>query len=155
MKNGRLRRWRGRCLGAVSTAAAMTLAAGIGSTARIALALDWDPDTSTAGVQGGSGVWSASASNFNWNNGTSNVIWVNGQPAVFAGTGGTVTLDGVAGAIDVAALQFDSLGYLLTGDTLTLSGGTITTNANAQIASVLAGTNGLTKMGSGILMLSG
>ncbi len=81
--------------------------------------------------------------------------WNNGTPdsAIFEDTAGTVTL---AEPITASGLQFDTAGYTITGDTLTFgAAGPITTNANATIESVLAGSAGITKTGTGTLTLSG
>ena len=71
----------------------------------------------------------------------------------YAGTG-TVT---VSGSQNVGNIIFDtgSSGYSLTGGTLNLSGGSITTNQNATIGSIFGGSVALTKSGSATLTLSG
>jgi fibronectin-binding autotransporter adhesin len=78
--------------------------------------------------------------------------WVGGSAAVFNGTAGTVTVGTVSA---VSTMTFNSTGYTLTGGTITL-GGLISANAaSTTIESVLAGTAGISKMGSGTLTLSG
>src|SRR5690606_10891062 len=78
--------------------------------------------------------------------------------AIFGGTAGTVT---VGSPITVHNLTFNTAGYALTGGTLTLGGisPTITTNTNAAgvttIGSVISGSAGLAKAGTGSLRLSG
>src|SRR5215212_7662830 len=80
---------------------------GLFSTPQFSSALDWDPDSGTAGAQGGSGTWSVDPLNMNWNNGTGNVAWTDLESAVVGGTGGTVTLNSSAGAIRAGSLQFE------------------------------------------------
>ena len=78
--------------------------------------------------------------------------------AVRYGAGGstsyTVTL---AGLTSVGGLIFQNQAYTLTGGSLNLAGNspTVTVNANATIASVVTGTNGITTSGNGTLVLSG
>nr|MCS5616689.1 autotransporter-associated beta strand repeat-containing protein [Pirellulales bacterium] len=82
-----------------------------------------------------------------WNN-------VAGDTAIFGGTAGTVTL---GEAISAAGLQFDTAGYTITANTLTLTGTpaiTTDTGVTATIASTLAGTDGLLKNGDGTLTVS-
>ncbi|MCW1924456.1 autotransporter-associated beta strand repeat-containing protein [Luteolibacter arcticus] len=104
-------------------------------------------------------TWSAGV-NSNWDTSTANwtgSTWSNAAPdqATFAATGiGTVTL---TTAITANKLTFDNAGYTVAGNTLTLAGATPTIQANvdATISSVLAGSAGLVKSGSGQVTLSG
>ncbi|UIJ44831.1 autotransporter-associated beta strand repeat-containing protein [Sphingomonas cannabina] len=124
---------------------------------------NWDANSTTPG-NGGTGTWDTSGLNWSPNtDGTSgpyDAPWNNLllDNAIFGGTAGTVTL-GVP--ITAHNLTFNIAGYELTGNTLTLSGTTPTISVNtgvtgtATISSVLAGTNGLTKAGAGILFLDG
>jgi len=122
--------------------------------------------TPTQTVEGGSGTWTASPDT-NWTNasGTIAQAW-NGGFAIFQGTAGTVTVDDGDGAVSVTGLQFVTSGYVVTGDTLTLSGPDPVTirvgdgtesgaDMVATIDSVLAGTAGLEKTDHGTLVLSG
>ena len=109
----------------------------------------------------------AEAAALNWNNGASNMqwdttsanwtgsVWDNVTPAsaTFGTTGvGTISL---TTPITTAGLTFNTTGYTIASNTLTLSGTpTITTTATATISSILAGT-GFTKAGVGALTLSG
>ena len=99
----------------------------------------------------------------NWSTtttGTNDVAWPTGGTANFgtgSGTAGTVT---VSGSVTVGAITFSASAvgnYLITGGTIALNGGTstITTNTNAEIDSILAGTSGMTKSGTGTLTLGG
>ena len=104
---------------------------------------------------GGAGTWDTTIQNWDQGNGLAHAAWVNSDDdsAVFAGTAGTVT---VGTAVSASGLRFDTAGYIVTGNTLTLTaGGTITTNANATVSSTLAGTTGITKAGSATLTLTG
>jgi fibronectin-binding autotransporter adhesin len=117
--------------------------------------LQWDTDTATAGVQGGTGNWLST--NF-WHDGVNNASWVNGSTATFGGTAGTVTMNG---ALIANGLTFLTNGYTIAGpNTLTLAGAapviSIPALANSvTISAPLGGTAGLTKTGNGTLVLSG
>ena len=117
--------------------------------------LYWDP--SGASQLGGGGTWNTSDE---WSEecGGALVTWDNdgNGNAVFAGTGGTVSL---ATTIEAASIRFGSAGYTISSDTLALpvSGTTINVDPGlgATIDSTLAGNGGLTKTGSGTLLLGG
>ncbi|MCB1275555.1 autotransporter-associated beta strand repeat-containing protein [Prosthecobacter sp.] len=111
---------------------------------------------------GGTGTWDISTAN--WWDGINDVAWPNSffDTAIFNGTAGTVTL---SSAINVGTLRFDTSNYVITSDTLNLGGvgrievnglgGTIgSTGARATIESAIAGTSGLSKEGSGVLVLT-
>lgn len=136
--------------------------------------LYWDSDTAAAGNNattgaglGGAGSWDTAALQW-WNPiipGV-DVAWNNlsMDTAVFAGTAGAVTL---GEAISVGGLTFNTTGYTLTGNTLTLGAALGATSpvisihqtgsgANrATISSNLAGTSGFTKNGNGTIVLAG
>ncbi|MGO8927913.1 MAG: beta strand repeat-containing protein [Limisphaerales bacterium] len=109
-------------------------------------------------------TWNDGAANMQWD--TSSLNWLNGAtPAIwnsfapdgadFGATGvGTVTL---TTAISASSITFDSEGYTIDGNTLTLVGTapSITNNADATVSSILAGANGLTQTGAGTLTLTG
>ena len=97
------------------------------------------------------GIWDTTPSN--WNDGIGDLTWQNGDAEFGAGTTpGTVTIG--TGGISATSLTFDTTGYTITSNTLTLTGAqTITTNADAAISSVISGS--LIKAGSGTLTLSG
>ena len=121
-----------------------------------AATLYWDNDAlsgnnipGTSSGLGGAGTWDTSSSK--WWNLTSDTTWTNGtDTAAFWGTAGTVTL---GTGITVGGLTFNTTGYVIAGNTLTLGGSTnvITLNnvAAASITSILAGTSGFT-LGGGI-----
>ncbi len=107
---------------------------------------------------GGTNTWDDGTTPW-WNGGS---VWTNSfnNTAVFGAAPGTVTL---GGAITAGGLTFNSNGYLVTGNTLTLGAGAgslspvIAVNgidARATISSILAGTNGFTKTGVGTLLLT-
>ena len=121
--------------------------------------LVWDVTTGTPGAQDGAGTWTLGAPNwFNQTSTTDNVNWVDGSDAIFgagSGAAGTVTL---GGPISLGTLTLNAPGsgsYTIAGNTLTLGSGSVVANVNAEISSVLAGSNGLVKTGSGALTLSG
>lgn len=129
-----------------------------------AAVLTWDitPGTVGAGdssVTGGAGTWNTTATAGTWtaDNGATNVAWVNNttpDSAIFGDVAGTVTL---GTGIRANTLTFNTAGYSIAGNTLTLAGTTPTINAQADatISSIIAGTDGLIKTGSGVLTLSG
>lgn len=109
-------------------------------------------------------VWGDGASNMqwdtvsqNWLSGATPTTWNNAadDDAVFGAAGiGTVNLlTGIA----ADSLTFKSAGYTIAGNTLTLAGpnACVTNNADATIASTLAGSAGLAKAGNGTLTLAG
>ena len=123
--------------------------------------LYWDVNRTDPGF-GGTGTWDLRTLNPFWDSEGDGITgpyvpWDNAafDNAIFTGVAGTVTL-GVP--ITVHNLTFNTSGYTLTGETLTLAGTTptittagVTTNINAAIA----GTAGLTKGGTGALHLNG
>ena len=125
----------------------------------VAADLYWDGgtgDIATAGngaSAGGGGTWNTTL--LNWDAGVSpHAAWnnANNDNAVFAGTAGTVTLGSV---VTAGGLQFSVAGYTITGSTLTLgTGASVSVTGDATISSVLAGSSGLTKTGSGRLGLT-
>ncbi len=117
--------------------------------------LSWDPNQSNGTNLGGSGTWDTSSND--WFNGTSDVAWSNAYDpvAVFAGSAGTVTL---GTGITASSLNFNTSGYTVTGNTLTLAvSGTVSVapGDSDTISSVVAGSTGLTLTGGGTLTLSG
>jgi fibronectin-binding autotransporter adhesin len=130
--------------------------------------LFWNGTTTNSAqtVEGGDGTWTSGSSS-NWSNASGTVAqaW-NGGFAVFQGEAGTVTVDDASGDVGVTGLQFVTSGYVVTGDTITLTGdgpatirvgdGTEAGAATvATIDSVIAGTAGLEKTDHGTLVLSG
>ncbi|WP_244755950.1 autotransporter-associated beta strand repeat-containing protein [Pseudoxanthomonas helianthi] len=121
----------------------------------------WDPNNTAVGI-GGNGTWGTSGAFWSPNNdGVSGPFsaWNNAalDDAFFGGTAGTVTL---GGPVTVHNISFTSNGYTLTGGTLNLSGlnPTIDSGSGAvtqTISSVINSTSGLTKTGTGTLVLNG
>lgn len=119
---------------------------------------------------GGTGTWSVTSQMWTDANGDIPNVAIQPQPgfAVFGGAAGTVTVDGGAGNVAAAGMQFDVSGYILTGDTLTLVGSQGSTpvirvgdgssagaNMTATINNVLTGSGGLVKSDLGTLVLAG
>lgn len=116
-------------------------------------------------IDGGSGVWSATAPRWTDGAGIVNGPMAPGGFAIFQGAPGIVTIDNSASAISVSGLQFASTGYEVAGGALTLAsplttirvgdgtaaGGAMTTTISAP----LVGTGGLLKTDFGTLFLSG
>ena len=81
--------------------------------------------------------------------------WVSGADAYFGGTAGTVSL---VDQVNANNLFFGASGYLVSGNILTLSGGTVNVaTGTATIGSAIAGSgnSGLTLTGAGRLVLNG
>ena len=106
-------------------------------------------------------TWNNGSGNFQWDTTSQNwggtTTWNNAvsDAAIFGATGiGTVNL---TTAITASSITFDSAGYTIAGNTLTLEGVTpsITNNADTSISSALAGTAGLVVDGTGTLALTG
>ncbi|WGT61328.1 autotransporter outer membrane beta-barrel domain-containing protein [Variovorax paradoxus] len=118
-------------------------------------------------VNGGSGIWQASAGNANWTEltGTINAPYADGTFAIFAGAPGTVTVDNSAGAVVSGGMQFAASGYVVQGQPITLAAGSNLLRVGdgtapsagyvATIASELAGTGGIDKSDLGTLVLTG
>ena len=131
-------------------------------------------DANGAAGRGGTGTWSNASSQLGWTTNSSGLAvsgtyaWGSssgtdyyagaGLTANFGGTAGTVALSGTVDAH--SGLTFETNGYTLTSGTLTLAGASSANNTisvstgTTTINSVLAGTTGLTKAGSGTLTLS-
>ena len=92
--------------------------------------------------------------NANWGTGTGGPYtstFPSNSDAFFGAPVGTVT---VSAPNNPRSMTFTVTGYTLASNTLTLNGASINTNANnATISSIIAGTVGLTKTGSGTLVL--
>ena len=104
---------------------------------------------------------------FTWDNGTTakwasstggpyTSAWTSGNDAVFEGAVGTVGI--AAAGVTAHNLTFNTTGYLIQNNTLTLNGTAPTistgTGVTATVASVVAGSAGLTKAGGGTLTLA-
>jgi autotransporter-associated beta strand protein len=112
---------------------------------------------------GGAGSWDSNTTT-NWFDGAIDVVWPaapgsGDNDAIFGGTAGTVTI--ATGGVFANDLTFNTSGYLIQGDALTLDASLakpilltapITTNT---ISVVIAGTNGFNKYDSGTLILTG
>jgi len=119
-----------------------------------AASYDWNGST-TGGGTGSSNVWDTNTT-ANWTG--SGTLWPasgTDDDAVFSGTAGTVT---IAGGVTANDLTFNTTGYTLSGSTLTLNGGTTPTltigSGSATISSIVAGSSGLAKSGTGTVTLS-
>ncbi len=128
---------------------------GFGAAATAdAASLQWD-NNGALPVNGGSGSWNTTTAL--WFNGATFQTWNNAtlDDAVLGATAGTVTL---AVPITAHSLAFNTTGYTVTGNTLTLAGAapgvSVVSGGTATIASVVAGADGLTKTGAGALILT-
>jgi autotransporter-associated beta strand protein len=122
------------------TLLATTVATFITCAVSQAAALTWDGAHSS--------TWDTTTANW------STATWVNGDAAIFGATGvGSVTI--ASGGVSTNSVTFNTAGYTIGGDPLTLSGAaSITSNANATISAVVAGTAGLSHLGTGTLTLT-
>jgi autotransporter-associated beta strand protein len=165
--------------------AAMMIGGGLVNTPKAKAAnLYWDNDATAAGNNlktgtglGGAGVWGAADAK--WFDGSSAVAWTNanGDTASFVGAGGLVSL---GSAFTVGGLHFGAVGLTtLANSSLTFTGATpaVTQSAGARAAVTsglqlgatttfdladildvrggISGVGGLTKQGSGLLVLRG
>jgi outer membrane autotransporter protein len=91
----------------------------------------WDGDTAgshtNGAVNGGSGVWNASNSNWTTSDGATNGTFASPSFATFKGTAGVVTVDASAGAIGVKGITIGTNGYVIQGNSIALQGGSQTT----------------------------
>ncbi|UXC93520.1 autotransporter domain-containing protein [Sphingobium fuliginis] len=139
-----------------------------GASARPLLFWDGgDPTRHSDGrVDGGPGTWRAGTPDWTGEDGASSRTADPAAFAIFAGRGGQVVLDGSAGALSTAGMQFAVTGYQLSGSGLTLAGGDRTvirvgdgsvwsTTMTAEIAVALSGNTTLVKQDAGTLILSG
>lgn len=108
-----------------------------------------------AGGTGGAGTWGTLDAT--WKD--RSTVWLPTARGIFDGGGGTVTVSGSQRV--EGGLQFATGGYLVTGGTVALGGISRSVNriavegtGTATLASRLVGTTGLTKSGSGTLVLS-
>src|SRR5213082_4013130 len=121
---------------------AVILAAAATAGPARAQTFNWDPAQTGTANGGGAGNWDTT-SPF-WFNGTSDVRWPGaGNVAVFGGAaGGAVTIT-TAGGVSADGLTFNTTGYSVGGDVLTLTGTapTVTVGAGltATVNSVVAG----------------
>jgi autotransporter-associated beta strand protein len=120
----------------------------------------WDTSL-TSGLQAGGGTWSSSAQNWSASSAGATTLlgWYSGGSDldVYFNPSGSSTI-AISGAVAARSLVFNGTGYTINGGrgaSLTLSDGSITTNAAATINARITGTNGLTKNGSGKLILGG
>jgi autotransporter-associated beta strand protein/adhesin HecA-like repeat protein len=119
----------------------------------------WDNTTGNNRVDNGSGTWNTSTADWTINNGVANVLWKPGVTAIFggntgSGAGGTVTLSGTETVQSLVFNPSASGNFTLTGGTIINTSGLITANDSASINSTLAGTSGLTLMGTGVVTLN-
>ena len=157
----------GLTLGSMPSGFGYGLAAGggdveliVGASAASGPTQYWDGAHSVGNgvVDGGSGTWNASNTNWTDAGGVVDTAW-GSQVAVFEGAAGNVS---VVGSITITGMQFLTTGYDITPG----AGGTLTTNTastgmftdtgiTATIAVVFGGSGGLDKTGAGTLVLTG
>ncbi len=132
-----------------------------------ALTYFWDGSNTSANnvVDGGTGTWDVSTTNWTTSDGSVNDVYNSSQLLIFAGAAGVVTVDGSAGDVVLQnGMQFAIDGYSVVGDAIGIDGantirvgdGTTAGAAySATIASSLTGSGSLTKTDYGTLVLTG
>lgn len=143
----------------------MALAIGLATRSATAADLYWDQNGPNVG-SGGTGDWNTTSKL--WSQSNNDVAgpyqaWINNaltpDNAIFGTTTGTtVGTITLTEGITAHNLTFQSVhNWVVSGNTLTLGGTapTITTIGNTTINSIIAGTSGLIKSGSGQLSLTG
>lgn len=127
----------------------------------VATAQYWDGANTTANgvVNGGTGTWDGSATNWTNTGGNANAAWAGTLAAIFGGTAGTVTIaDGFTA--NATGYGFEVGGYTLAADgtgEIALTGTThfVTNGGTTTITAPINGTGALEKQGGGALVLSG
>ncbi len=121
--------------------------------------LYWDPGATGGTNLGGNGTWDATSAVWYDPSAGADVAWTNGDTAAFEGQPGTVS---IAAQISAGSIVFNTatggMGYILSGESLSLSAGASTIEVDsdpAAITSIIAGAGGLTKTGAGMLVLGG
>ena len=134
-------------------------AAGIAGAASMLAILYWDPGATGGTNLGGNGTWDATSAVWYDPSAGADVAWTNGDTAAFKGQPGTVS---IAAQISAGSIVFNTatggMGYILSGESLSLSAGASTIEVDsdpAAITSIIAGAGGLTKTGAGMLVLGG
>lgn len=144
----------------------MLLGLGLGISAGAQTMLYWDANSSTAGAGSSpSATWSTSSWHKYWNDNsggtTSPERWTNGRYAVFSAgsdaTGSfTVT---VSGTVRTAGITIEEGTPTFTGGTINFSDASpdfvVNSGLTATVNSVISGSNGLTKSGTGTLIFGG
>ncbi|MEK7950103.1 beta strand repeat-containing protein [Luteolibacter soli] len=140
--------------------AAMT---SLSATPVLALSLYWDGTNTTPDADGGAGTWDT-ATTLNWDTAAtagSDAVWPatgTDNDAVFAGAGGAVTIP--TNGVVANDLSFQSTGYTVSGDPLTLNAATnnitVAGGVTAAISVPVTATAGnVNVVGTGTLDLSG
>lgn len=117
----------------------------------------WDPNGSLPGL-GGPGTWNTTSANFNDITGTGTpVVYDSSKYTIFNGSNKALVT--VVGGVTVSnGLEFDTNGYTIAGDTLTMGTGSSVNVFNAPetttIKTKISGAGGLAKLGAGSLVLA-
>ncbi|MFZ9935781.1 MAG: DUF5018 domain-containing protein [Luteolibacter sp.] len=111
--------------------------------------------TGDSAVTGGAGIWDTNNGNWTVDAGANNIAWINGNndTAIFGGTAGTVTV--ATGGVTVGGLQFNTNNYLVGGDPINFgaAGGINVSTGTSKITAAITSSFGLTKTGSGTVLL--
>ncbi|HTJ99404.1 MAG TPA: autotransporter domain-containing protein [Bordetella sp.] len=133
----------------------------------------WNADgrASQSRMGGGDGTWSKTSAVWaDMDGGVTGAMRPQPGFAIFGGAAGRVRVSNSAGAVQTTGMQFESDGYSMTGDPLTLvadsnhpapvqisvgDGSAASAGWTTTIGNVLAGSDGLDKAGLGTLVLTG
>lgn len=123
--------------------------------------LFWDGSNTApnGAIDGGSGTWDASTTNWTNSSGNANTTWSDGITAIFSTTGGVVTLaDGFVASVLALDFRVDGYSIAATGSGMLNFAGATTVNVDtgtAEISAPISGAGVLEKTGAGTLSLTG
>jgi autotransporter-associated beta strand protein len=151
--------------GTIQTSVANQVNLVVGATGPAPTMLFWDGSQIVANnvVDGGTGTWNTTSTNWTSANGSANQAWP-GIMAIFQGASGTVTVDNGAGQVGATGIQFASGGWTVSGGAIALTGaaalrvgdGTAAgAGYTATIGAVLSGGASVAKTDLGTLILTG
>ncbi len=121
----------------------------------------WDTDGATTGTSSVGGAWTGALWSTNAAGTAATAAWTSGNDAVFsAGTNGTgAFIVTVSGTQNVSSVSIEEGTVRFNGGTISFSDATpdftVAAGLTTTVASLIGGTNGITKNGSGTLILSG
>jgi autotransporter-associated beta strand protein len=120
----------------------------------------WDNTSNNGVVNNGSGTWNTTSLRWLSTPSGNNSAWIPGRSAIFGGNpgigaAGTVSVSGTQSVKSISFNPTPSGNFVISGGTLQLSGGIISSQQNATISSVLVGGGNFIKNGNANLTLTG